>query len=202
MNRRLLLALMGGLPLAGGAAFADSAPTPTRLRGTIDSVAADGLVVTTQDGAKTHVTLASPLRVAWVVPAQFSDIAPGRFVEIASLPQPDGTLRAMEVLVFPAGARGSSEGYFGWDLAPSSMMTNGTVGGVVGSSGRTVTVNYGTGDKQIVIPDQAPIVSFQPADRDAITAGAHVLISGSRDAEGAVTASSVSVGKDGLVPPM
>ena len=34
-----------------------------------------------------------------------------------------------------------------------------------------MTVDYGSGEKHIVIPDDVPIVSFELADRNIITAG-------------------------------
>ena len=46
-----------------------------------------------------------------------------------------------------------------WDLAPSSRMTNGTVGTVAVADGRTLTVNYGSGEVKIVVPDDAPVVT-------------------------------------------
>ena len=61
-------------------------------------------------------------------------IKPGAFVGAATMPQPDGTLIALEVLVFPEAMRGSGEGHYAWDLKPGSMMTNATVIDVVTSS--------------------------------------------------------------------
>jgi hypothetical protein len=81
-------------------------------------------------------------------------------------------------------------------------MTNGTVGSLVAAKGRTITITYKGGDKRVVVPDDVPIVTYEPANREALTVGASVLVNGSRAADGTVTATSVSVGKNGLVPPM
>jgi hypothetical protein len=98
--------------------------------------------------------------------------------------------------------RGVGEGTRPWDLGDKSSMTNGTVGSLVAAQGRTITITYKGGEKKVVVPDDVPIVTYEPADRAALTPGANVLINGTRAADGTVTAGSVSIGKDGLVPPM
>ena len=65
-----------------------------------------------------------------------------------------------------------------------------------------MTIIYKGGEKRVVVPDDVPVVTYEPADRAALTAGANVLINGTRAADGTVTAASVSVGTNGLVPPM
>jgi hypothetical protein len=207
MYRRSLMALTAGLMLAGGAAMAQAptaaAPTagPARLRGVVNAVNGNTLEMTTRAGAKTSVTLPEQLRVNLMSTAKISEIEPGSYIGSAAVPQPDGTLKALQVTIFPPAARGAGEGHYGWDLAPNSTMTNGTVGNVTTSNGRTLTVKYGNGEKQIVVPDNVPVVTFGPGTRDLLVPGAQIILNGTRAADGSVTATSVSVGKDGLVPP-
>jgi len=52
--------------------------------------------------------------------------------------------------------RGTGEGHRPFDLQPESTMTNGTVGAVTGSVGRTLTVTYQGGEKTIVVPQDTP----------------------------------------------
>ena len=90
------------------------------------------------------------------------------------------------------------------DAAPrvKSMMTNGTVKAGGGGAERTLTVDYGKGQSiQILVPPQAPVVTFEPADRGALSAGAKAFVVVARE-DGKVTARRVAVGKDGLTPPM
>ena len=203
MNRRLLLALLGGLSLAAGAASAQApAPGPVRLRGTVDAVSEDGLDITTRSGMKTHVVLPATFRVVSVIKAKIGDIQAGSYIGSAAAPQPDGTLRALEVTVFPPTMKGAGQGSYAWDLGPSTSMTNGSVGKLEGTNGHTMTVDYGSGEKQIVIPDDVPIVALELADRNVIVAGAHVIVNGTRAADGTITAAGVNVGKDGITPPM
>ena len=68
------------------------------------------------------------------------------------MPQPDGTQKAVAILIFPEAMRGVAEGFRPWDLEPNSTMTNATVAEQVKSTdGQTITVKYKDGDKKIVV---------------------------------------------------
>jgi hypothetical protein len=202
MRRHLLATLALGLTIgSGGIAFAQT-PMPTRLRATIDSVTATALTVTPRNGSPTTVQLPPDLRVSGITLAKIQDIKPGSYIGTAAAPQPDGTQKALEVHVFPPSMVGSGEGFRPWDSAPNSTMTNGTVGSLVGSNGRTMTVKYKGGEKTVRVPDDVPIVSIEPGTRALLTPGAHVIVFASKGADGALTAISINVGENGLTPPM
>jgi hypothetical protein len=181
-------------------------PAPTqRIRG--DVVALDGvhLQVRSRSGETLAVTLADTYVVSAVVKVDLNAVKPGAFVGVASMPQSDGALTALEVLVFPEAMRGTGEGHYAWDLKPGSMMTNATITevGTVAQTGiRRLTLRYKDGEKTIVVPEDAPIVTFEPGDRAMLVPGAHVLLTASRQPDGSLTAARVAVGKNGLVPPM
>jgi hypothetical protein len=177
-------------------------PRSARIRGTIDSVAAGSLSLTSRSGQKLTVALASDTVVAAIVPIKIEDIKPGSFVGSAAMPQADGTQRALEVHVFPESARGTGEGHRPFDLQPESTMTNGTVGTVSGSAGRTLTVTYQGGQKTIVVPPDTPVVTYEPGSPALLVPGAHVIVMGTEASDGKISATRISVGKDGLVPPM
>jgi hypothetical protein len=208
MNRRTLLALATtGLALAGTAAMAQ-APSPAtpsagpaRLRGVVNSVSADTLQMTTRAGMAMTIKLPENLRVNSMFASKLADVQPGSYIGSAATPQPDGTLRALQVTIFPPAARGTAEGHFPWDLTPSSTMTNGTVGNITSANGRVLTVKYGNAEKQILVPEDVPVVSFEPGTRELLVPGAQIILNGTRAADGTVTAGSISVGKDGLIPP-
>jgi hypothetical protein len=204
MPRSPLLAAALALLLSAGAgagAIAAPAQPPTRVRGTVDHLTGAELVVTTRGGDKVSVTLASPVHVLAVTKAPLADIKPGSGVGIASVPQADGTLRALEVTLIPPGMPINPMNA-DWDLAPSSRMTNGTVGKVTVSSGRTLTVDYGKGEQTIAVPDSAAIVTLTPGDPALLAPGVHVVVFARKGADGALSAAAVAAGKDGLVPPM
>ncbi len=200
MTKRLLLASAAGLLLARGA----SAQTmvPERIRGVIETISGDALGIKDRDGDDVTVTLAPNARVVGAKTATISDIKPGSYVGSAAVPQPDGTLKAQEVHVFPPSMVGAGEGFRPFDLTPDSTMTNGTVDGLVVTNGRTLTVKYGDGEKTIVVPDSVPVVSLELANRADVKAGAHVVVFAMRAPGGALTANAITVGLDGAVPPM
>lgn len=215
MNRRSLLAAVAALSLLPALGFAQApanpAPNdrPVRLRGVIDSVTADSLAMTTRTGEKLTVALPANLRVNQMLPAKLSDITADSYIGSAAVAQPDGTLRALQVTIFPPAARGTAAGHFPWDLGSESTMTNGTVAtmtnGTVGAVGKgedmVLTVKYPDGEKRILVPEDAPVVTFIPGDRALLVPGGQIILNGRRAEGGAITAAAVTIGKDGLVPP-
>ena len=188
------------LAMLGGAAMAQSAD---RVRGTVASLDGAALRVTANDGQTVTITLSPFYSVTALVPAKLSDVQAGSFIGIAADTQPDGTLVAREVHIFPEAMRGAGEGHRGFDLGPQSTMTNGTVGNEVkGTSGDTLTVAYKGGEKSIVVPPSAPVVMFAPGDKAMLVPGAHVIVQAKAASGGTLTVERVTVGKDGLVPPM
>ncbi len=202
----LFAAVVLTLPLAtsGSSAFAQSPKgEPVRVRGSIASFKGETLTVKTREGQTVSISLAPEGRVSSVARAAVSDIKPGDFVGIASLPTNDGGDGALEVLIFPAALKGTGEGSYGWDLKPNSTMTNATVADAVkGVDGRTVTVSYHGKEKKIAIPDSTPVVTLAPAAQVDLKPGAVVFIAGEKAAGGAITARQVVVGSNGVVPPM
>jgi len=201
MLRRLaLLALVGTLFCAPIAAQ-QSAPTQ-RLRGTVVSFDGSTLVISERSGETVRLALADNFSVNEVVPIALSAIEPNSFVGVASLPSTDGTLRALEVLVFPEAARGSGEGHYPWDLQPGSSMTNATVADVAAApEGRTLKLRYKDGDKTVVVPPGAPVVTLKPGDRGLLVQGARVMVT-AQLRDGRPTALRALAGRDGFVPPM
>ncbi|MBB3145479.1 hypothetical protein FHS21_001891 [Phyllobacterium trifolii] len=172
------------------------------VRGSIVSYSASTLKVKTREGDTVDVALADDWKVSSVANAKVTDIKPGDFVGIASLPKQGGGDGALEVLIFPPALKGAGEGSYGWDLKPNSSMTNATVANAVKDvDGRTVTVSYHGKEKKISIPDGTPVVTFAPATKDDLVPGAIVFVPAEKAATGTI-AHQVLVGKNGVVPPM
>jgi hypothetical protein len=201
-----LLAAAGLAAIVGGTALAQ-APETTRIRGTIVSFAGD--VLTVQGAATTYkVTLPDTVAVTWIVKSDLSKIGPNSYIGTVAVPQPDGTLKATEVQVFPEALRGRGEGSRPWDTIPNSSMTNATVDTIASTTvdkvdGRILTVKYKDGQKQVFVPVNVPIITYVPGDKAALTPGAHVIIiAATKNPDGTYASAGVNVGKDGLVPPM
>ncbi|MGZ2407322.1 DUF5666 domain-containing protein [Rhizobium leguminosarum] len=174
-----------------------------RIRGAIESLSGDTLVVKTREGNDATVALKSGWKVGGIRQASVEDIKPGDFVGVASLPKGTGPDGAIEVLIFPASMKGTGEGNRPWDAQPNSQMTNATVSNAVKSvDGHTITLTYQGKEKTISIADGTPIVTLAPATKDDLKPGAGVVVMGEKAADGSISASQIAVGLNGITPPM
>jgi len=179
----------------------NAAPPTVRLRGTVQSVTASTLTVKERSGELIPLAISDKLQVNEVYPIALGDIQSGSYIGTAAMPQPDGSQRAIAVTVFPEAARGVGEGFRPFDLQPESTMTNATVADVVAApTGRTLQVKYKDGQKTIVVPPDAPIVTFKPGDRGLLVPGASVSLT-AQAVDGKPTVTRVNAGRNGFVLP-
>jgi hypothetical protein len=182
------------------------------VRGTIARIDGSTLEISESDGSTAKVRLAENAKIAAVTKASLSDIKPGSFIGTAATPRTDGTLQAIEIHIFPETMRGTGEGNREWDLAPKSSMTNGTVSQKPGKinenkvskvEGNSLTVEYNGGTKTVTTTPSTKVVALVPGDRSELKPNAKVFIPGAtRDSDGAFKADRITVGKDGVAPPM
>jgi hypothetical protein len=192
------------LVLAAAIAGAQAPPASVqRIRGDVVAIDGTNLKVRSRTGDTVDVKLADNYTVNAVTKIGIERVAPGAFIGTATMPQPDGSLKAIEVLVLPESRRGSGEGHYPWDLQPGSMMTNATVAQVERvDQAQRLLLKYKDGEKTVLVPPGTPIVTFEPGDRAMLVPGAHVMFGATRQPDGTLTAAGINVGKDGLVPPM
>ncbi|TWB62876.1 hypothetical protein [Bradyrhizobium sacchari] len=184
-------------------AFAQRSPVPTRVRGTIESVSGDTMQVKSRSGEDVKLRIAPDVSVSGVTKISLADIKVGSFVGATTVPGPDGGNNAVEVHVFPENMRGTGEGSRPYDLKPNSSMTNATVSeSVVGNDGHTLLVKYKDGEKKVFVPDNTPVVTFVPGDKGELKPGAKVIAFMKQLPDGSFETNRVSVGRDGLTPPM
>ena len=182
---------------------AEDAPgTRIGVRGEITGVSQDVLKVHANSGDNVVINLTKDTKVRAVTLANIEDIKPGSYIGSAAIAQEDGTLKALEVHVFPPELAGSGDGHRPFDLVKGSSMTNGSVGDLVVSNGRVLTVNYKGGQQKILVPEDVPIVNLMPADRSLLKVGVKIVTFVTQGADGTLTAQSISAGKDGVTPPM
>ena len=116
------------------------------------------------------------MRVVGITRISLSDIKVGSFIGTTTVPGPDGEQNAVEVHVFPENMRGTGEGSRPYDLRPNSTMTNATVAETVaGNDGHTLMVKYKDGEKKVVVSPDTPVVTYVPADKSDLKAGAKVI---------------------------
>lgn len=203
-----------------------------RIRGTIKSVDQDSMIVQTLQGDSVKVALTGATKYATIVKSSLSKLAKGSFIGTATKGSGDSQVALEVVIFPPSlrgtgeghygwdalpdttaangGSVASSMTNGTVEAAPSggpgptvnTMMTNGDVQAAPEQDGvKRITVTYNGGRQTILVPPTVPIVALQPAGRSAATIGAHVFIKASADG-GEPTADQVSVGEDGLTPPM
>ena len=184
-------------------AIAQQPPTPSRVRGTIEAVDGDVLSVKSRSGEDVKLHMTGDIRVVGIAKISLSDIKVGSFIGTTTVPGPGGTQNAVEVHVFPENMRGTGEGSRPYDLRPNSTMTNATVAeNVAGNDGNTLRVTYKNGEKKVVVSPNTPVVTYVPADKSDLKAGAKVIAALKRLPDGSFETDRVSVGRDGLTPPM
>ncbi len=201
MIRSIAALLIAGLS-AVALAQAPANP-PVRIRGTVEKIDGQTLTVKARSGETMTVKLADNFVVMGVAKASVADIGSGKFIGTTTVGERDGALVALEVHIFPENMRGTGEGHYDWDLRPSSKMTNANVANVVSmGKDRVLTVQYKGGEKKVLVPENAVVVSFTPTDRSELKPGAQVFVNSQRQPDGSLTAPRVNVGLKGQVPPM
>ncbi len=100
--------------------------------------------------------------------------------------------------------RGAGEGFRDFDLAPGSTMTNAAVTGKVDiDGGSKLTLTYKGGSKTLIVPPKTPIVRLVQGSIGDVKPGVGIIIFGAEPGAGGVyTANRITVGKDGVNPPM
>src|SRR5437764_5830317 len=184
-------------------AIAQQPPTPTRVRGTIEAVDGDVLAVKSRGGEDVRLHMTGDINIVGISKISLSDIKVGSFIGTTTVPGPDGSQNAVEVHVFPEAMRGTGEGSRPYDLRPNSTMTNATVAdSVIGNDGHTLMVKYKDGEKTVFVSADTPVVTYVPGAKSDLKAGAKVIAFAKNMPEGSFETNRVSVGRDGLTPPM
>ena len=184
-------------------AIAQQSPTPTRVRGTIESVDGDVLSVKSRSGEDVKLRMTGDMRVVGIIKISLSDIKLGSFIGTTTVPGPDGSQNAVEVHVFPEDMRGTGEGTRPYDLRPNSTMTNATVAETLaGNDGQTLMIKYKDGEKKVVVAPDTPVVTYVPADKSDLKRGARIIAFVKQLPDGSFETNRISVGRDGLTPPM
>jgi hypothetical protein len=204
MRKQLLTALAASILALAFTISSASAQGTVRVRGTIEKVEGNAFVVKSRDGRELKVVPADNALVVAIVKASPADIKQGSFVGVTGMPQADGSQRAIEVHIFPEAMRGTGEGHYAWDLRPQSTMTNANVEhAVTAVDGQTLTLNYKDGEKKIIVPPEATVVTYTTGDKSELKPGTKIFVAAAKNLpDGSLEAPRINYGKDGLTPPM
>ena len=201
LARPLIAAAMVAASVLG--AIAQQPPTPTRVRGTIEGVDGDLIMVKSRSGEDVKLHMSADMKVVGIVKIALADIKLGSFIGTTAVPGPDGQQNAVEVHVFPEDMRGTGEGSRPYDLRPNSTMTNATVAQqVAGTDGQTLMIKYKDGEKKVTVGPDTPVVTYVPGEKADLKAGARIIAFVKPLPDGSFETNRISVGRDGLTPPM
>jgi len=201
MKRFRLAFAFSVFALVGGIAAAQA--PGTRLRGTVERMQGTSLELKAADGRDIKVALAPGFSVGGMVTAKASDIAKGSFIGVGAKPRPDGTLLAVQVVIFPEAMRGTGEGHRPWGGLPDATMTNATVAETVSRvDGANLVLNYPGGEQKVAITPEATILMAAPAEASELRPGAQVVMTASRQVDGSYSTSRVTVAKAGAKLPL
>jgi hypothetical protein len=175
-----------------------------RLRGQIEKVDGDTLVLKTREGASLNVKLDEKARISALVKASLDDIKTDSFIAIAGMPKPDGSIEAISIHMFLPAQRGVVPDRHGpWDVRPGSTMTNAYVeSSVKEKDGQVLKVKYKEGEKTILVAPQTAIAAAAPSSKDELKAGGQLIIFGwDKQPDDSVLAKVMYIGR-GLTPAM
>ncbi len=177
--------------------------TPMRVRGTVEKLDGNTLMVKSRDGADVTLQMNDKSAVRTLQKKSLSDINDGDYVASTGRPGADGKLHAVEVRIFPEALRGAGEGQFPWDLTPDSVMTNATVTGITTmAKGDVLKVKYKGTESEYIVDPTTPILAFAPGDRAMLKPGTYVVVLGQKMADGTIVAGNITAEANGIKPPM
>jgi hypothetical protein len=199
MMKSLLTGLALTLTVAATTARADDI---VRYRGTIEKVDGSTLTVKPRTGDPVTVTFSGDTKILAASTGKLADIKSESYIGTAAIPQPDGTQKALQVTVFASSLRGTADGHYPWDLGSNSTMTNGAIGSLSGTEGRTMLVKYQGGEKKVVVPEDVPVTLVDPGEKSIVVPGAKVVAFTKAGTDGKLNAAVLIVGRNGTVPSM
>lgn len=192
------------LALQATALAAAPKPMSTRLQGTVISVTASSISVSTSHGNQS-VVLGPKLRVVELSKSSLDKVQNNSFIGTTVVPQPDGTYKSTEVHIFAPALRGMGEGFTKMNPSGSrmmanaavqmhvNMMANSTVRSMSSSAaGKTVSMTFPGRKITIHIPQNVPVSYINPASRTLLEKGKNVLVI-CNGAPGKLTASTIVV---------
>ena len=185
--------------LAGVAA----AQPPPRVRGVIQAVEGQTLVVATESDGVVRLTLTDMTGINGLEKRTMADITNNTFIGATAVKDNEGRWQATEIHIFPESMRGAGEGHYAWDL-PDSTMTNGAATGIVAKGrGGSMTVRHAGGTVDIDVTRRTEIVALTAGSRALLVPGATIMALAAPPAAGGnATAVAIIAETNGVKPPM
>ena len=183
------------------ASVASAQPPPARVRGVIQALEGQTLVVATPNDDVVRLALTDMTGINGLEKRSMADITENTFIGTTAVKDRNGRWQATEVHIFPEAMRGAGEGHYAWDL-PDSTMTNGAATGVA-AKGRngTLSVRYAGGTVEVDVTRRTEIVALTMGTRALLVPGATVMAL-AVPADGGAMAVAIIAETNGVKPPM
>jgi hypothetical protein len=194
-----LLTVLALVLLAGAAA----AQPPPRVRGVVQALEGQTLILATENAEIVRLTLTDMTGINGLERRTLADIKDNTFVGATAVKNRAGRWEATEVHIFPESMRGAGEGHYAWDL-PESTMTNGAATGVVAKGrGGSMRVHHAGGDVDIDVTKRTAIVALTTGSRALLVPRATIMALAVPGQNGGnATAVAIIAETNGVKPPM
>ena len=174
---------------------------PARVRGVVQALEGQTLVVVTPNDGVVRLALTDMTGINGLEKRSLADVANNTFIGTTAVKNRSGRWQATEIHIFPEAMRGAGEGHYAWDL-PESTMTNGAASGVATKGrGGSLTVQYAGGSVEVDVTRRTEIVGLTMGSRALLVPGASVLAL-VVPADGGFMAVAVIAETNGVKPPM
>jgi hypothetical protein len=196
-------AALGFLTTHAWAQAPASDTVPVRVRGTVEKLDGQNLVVKSRDGQTLTVALAPNYTVSALAKKTIADVKDNDYIASTGIKGTDGKHHCIELRIFPEALRGTAEGQFPWDGRPDATMTNATVTGLAtAGGGQTVKVKFKGSESEFVAGPECQVFAYVNGDPALLKPGAAVFMVAQKKPDGSMTAARVTAEKDGVKPPM
>jgi hypothetical protein len=187
--RDWLVACLAGLCVSAQAQDA------IRLRGTIDSVNGLQLRVSPSVGISIPVELKPQTFVQMVTKAQAAELKEGVQIGAQVRTQPDASLSAVLIIIFATSEQAAQQ------PAEANLMVGQIVAQEKGEKGPIFTVKYSDGQKRITLTPDAQLWRVSTGQVSDLRKGSSVSLSATKEADGRLVTSRISVNPDAMAAP-
>lgn len=184
----LLIAALA-LPVPAGAA---PAAGPGQIEGFVFAGDATSVTVTLRNNDRVRVIATAETRIILRTPVQLTAIRPNDFVGVTSRREPDGSLTALSINIFPPEYKGQiREAQF--VMQTGNMMTNAIVfQNVKRLDGRTLYLRLPDGSSVINVPVTTDTFRLTVARITDLKPGMRIVARGASNSDGTFAASSIT----------
>lgn len=187
------------------------------IHGVVQAFDGNTLTIKADSGKSALVAIVPQTRIVRSRTMTLSALKSGDFVATLSMQDAKGDLRVQSVRVLANSLSAADEGQYKLDSNPSRIVTNGTVSavspaantlsltfhgaggdGTTSCTGRALPGGTGcTGNANLLIARGVPIIAVTSGDTSLFLPGAVVSVSATSDAANLLSASGVSIERDG-----